>query len=528
MPGRTGETMGRIGLPESIRSLAARTWDALIVGAGHNGLACAAYLSQAGRRVLVLEARERVGGACTLEESWPGMRASPCAYLCGLLHPKIITELDLTRRGFEWRAARAGMFVPFEDGESLQLEGNPARCEAEIRRVAPGDLAGWKAMSDVIRRARDALRPPNDNDLWLDPEPSRSKVERRLRGDREAMQLLFHWSMAEFLEQFLDSERLHTALLGQGVIGTNASPFDPGTASVHFHHSSGRMFGNPGAWGYVSGGIGVVSFLLCDAAREAGAVVACDAPVERIFPGEGVELADGAVIHAPIVISNADPQTTAWLLGDSADSRWGARVKSIPTEGCAVKANVLMSELPNFRARPGVLEAHHFGQVNTPLAPEAWLSAFSRAKEGSLPDQLWTELYFQTASDPSITQPGRHVVSVFAQYVPYAFKSGTWDNRRDETGQLILSTLECFCSNVPSSVVDMRVYGPPDIERKVGLHGGHIFHGECLPPFMWDRRLTCRTPMDGFYLCGAGTHPGGSVIGINGRNAAMAVLADQS
>jgi phytoene dehydrogenase-like protein len=286
------------------------------------------------------------------------------------------------------------------------------------------------------------------------------------------------------------------------------------------------MFGHAGAWGYVTGGIGVVSFLLCDIARDAGAVVATGVPVGRILPGRGVELEGGELIRSPVVISNADPRTSLQLLDDGSDAGWQERVESIPMEGCTVKANILMSQLPDFSARPGVLEPHHHGQVNTPLTGAGWRSAFLDASAGNLPKELWTELYFQTAGDATIAPEGKHVVSVFAQYVPYQFNQGTWDDMRDEVRGLILSTLAKFCTNIPDAVVEMQIQGPPDIERKVGLHGGHIFQGECLPACMWDRRLTCRTPMDGFYLCGAGTHPGGSVIAVNGRNAAMAVLED--
>ncbi|WP_254062215.1 NAD(P)/FAD-dependent oxidoreductase [Acidobacterium sp. S8] len=501
-------------------------WDAIIVGAGHNGLACAAYLARAGKRVLVLESRERIGGACTIEEPFPGVRMSPCAYLAGLLHPLVVKELQLPQRGFTWTPAVNGLFVPFLDGSSIQLWDDDDKCEAEIRRFSSGDLEGWRAMNDIIRRLRDALRPADENDTWIGDAPTREEIEDRLGSDEEARKLLFDWSMAEFVERYLRDERLHVAYLGQGVIGTNASPFDAGTASIRFHHASGRLGGIPGMWGYVKGGMGIVSFYFCDAAREAGAVVAAGVPVAAILPSEGVLLEGGERIAAPVVISNADPRRTLQMLGGSAESVWKAKIETVPIEGCTVKLNVLLDELPNFTARPGVSEAHHFGQINAPLTKSEWKDGFAAARSGKLPGHLWCELYFQSVHDASVVPEGQHTMSVFAQYVPYRFAEGTWDGRRDEVRKLALDSIGRFCSNMKTAVIDAQVLGPPDIEEKVGLTGGHIFQGECLPPYMWSNRLSARTPMEGVYLCGACTHPGGSVIGMNGRNAAMAVLKD--
>jgi phytoene dehydrogenase-like protein len=522
----TAAVLGETGLPAPIRQLAKQTWDVILVGAGHNGIACAAYLARAGLRVLVLESRVRVGGACTIEEPFPGVRMSPCAYLAGLLHPLVVEELNLQARGFRWTPAVNGLFVPFLDGASVQLWDDDEQCEAEIRRFAPGDVEGWCAMSDVVRRLRNALRPAGEGDAWIGEAPTREEIESRLGDDDEAKHLLFDWSMVEFVEHYLRDERLQVALLGQGVIGTNASPFDAGTASIRFHHSSGRLGGMPGMWGYVEGGMGMVSFYFCDAAREAGAVVASGVPVAQILPGEGVLLEGGERIAAPVVVSNADPRTTLRLLGHAADSAWSKRVEEIPIEGCTVKLNVLLRELPNFRARPGCDQPHHYGQVNAPLTKHEWKAGFTAARRGELPEWLWCELYFQSVHDRSVVPDGQHTMSIFAQYVPYQFSQGSWDDRREEVRFLALSSLARFCSNIDTAVIDAQVLGPPDIEKKVGLTGGHIFQGECLPQYMWSNRLSARTPMQGVYLCGACTHPGGSVIGINGRNAAMAVLKD--
>ena len=392
-------------------------------------------------------------------------------------------------------------------------------------------------MCGVIQRLRDKLRPAPDanwkgadayaGDLWIGEAPTREELENRLAGDPEARAVLFDWSMAEFVEKYIDDERLQIAYLGQGVIGTNASPFDAGTASIRFHHASGQLGGLAGMWGYVRGGMGMVSFYFCDAAREAGATVISGVPVAEILPGEGVRLEGGERIAARTIVSNADPRQTLRLLGAYADTTWKRQVEQVPIEGCTVKLNVHLRELPNFVSRPGIDQPHHYGQINAPLTKQEWKAGFAAARRGELPEHLWCELYFQSVHDNSVVPAGEHTMSVFAQYVPYNFSSGNWDDRRDEVRALALKSLARFCSNIPSAVIDAQVLGPPDIEKKVGLTGGHIFQGECLPPYMWANRLTPRSPMQGVYLCGACTHPGGSVIGINGRNAAMAVLADQ-
>ncbi len=504
-----------------------KTWDCVVVGAGHNGLACAAYLARAGKKVLVLEARDRIGGACTIEEPFPGVRMSPCAYLAGLLHPLVIEELNLPAFGYSWTPASNGLFVPFEGGDGVQLWDDDELCDAEIRRVSPRDVEGWRALCDVIRRARNAIRPPNDQDMWIGPAPLPEAMDARIGNDSEVRKLLFEWSMAEFVERYLEDDRLQTAYLGQGVIGTNASPFDAGTASIRFHHASGRQGGLPGAWGYVRGGMGMVSFYLADAARQAGATILPGVPVAEILPSEGVVLEGGEVIHAPVAISNADPRVTLHLLGKHADAAWKQRVEAIPMVGCTLKVNVWLKELPNFRARPGLNEAHHYGQVNTPLSKMEWREGYEAARAGRLPKRLWTELYFQSVHDAAVCPPGTHTMSVFSQYVPYAFADGqSWNEHRPAALDLAFEALARYCSNMPGAVLDAEALGPPDIEKKVGLTGGHIFQGECLPQFMWSNRLSAQTPMKGVYLCGAGTHPGGSVIAINGRNAAMAVLSN--
>jgi phytoene dehydrogenase-like protein len=522
---RAADVLGKVGLPEPIQTLARRKWDVIVVGAGHNALTCAAYLARAGKGVLVLEARERIGGANTMEEPWPGVRMSPCAYVSGLLHPLVIRELGMVERGYHFTPAVNGIFVPFEDGSSVQLyDGDDALLEEEVRRFAPVDAAGLRGMKAVFERCNAVIRADADDGCWAGSPPTHDELRDRLGDDQEAHGLLFDWSMIEFVEHYLSDERLQQAYIGQGVIGSRYSPYEPGTAAIYYHHFCSSQGGIPGMWGYVRGGMGMISFILCDIARQAGAVIAAGVPVTRILPGEGVELVGGERIHAPVVVSGADPRATLCLLGEAADSGWKTQVESIPQEGASLKVNVLLRELPNFTAHPGTMEAHHRGTIDTPLSKPEWKQAHTNMMRGELPERLWTEMYFQTAHDRSVVPEGLHTMSVFAQYVPYAFAQGDWDTNREVVGQIALNSIARFCSNIPAAVVDMEVMGPPDIERKVGFTGGHIFQGECVADYMWDRRLSYKTPMPGVYLCGACTHPGGGVVAINGRNAAMAIL----
>ena len=295
-----------------------RKWDVVVVGGGHNGLTAAAYLARAGWKTLVVERRDRLGGAATLEEMWPGYVVSPCAYLAGLFHERVIDDLALRSYGLSIAMGDPTYFAPFEDGNSFTAWADSQRTVDSIRQFAPGDVDGHFARERLFDRIRDALRPNGDEDIWLDASPSRKDIEARLGGDEELISTLFVDSQVEHLRRFYKDERMVTAYAGQGIIGTNASPFDPGTASIDYHHASGRQEGQPGEWGFVMGGMGAVSHALHQAALAAGATVVVDAPVARIVPGEGAELSSGGMAHAPVIISNADPAVTVGLLGNDA------------------------------------------------------------------------------------------------------------------------------------------------------------------------------------------------------------------
>ncbi len=522
--------LGRVGLPAPVAELATREWDAVVVGGGHNGLTAAAYLAKAEKRVLVLERRDQLGGAATLERPFEDERfvVSPCAYVVGLLDQVVIDELDLGRHGYRVTPADPNLWCPFADGSSYAgfIDGAQTREYLRSQGFADADIDGVARFNAVFDRIRDLLRGESD-DLWLRASPGRDEIEARLGGDSELVDVVFEESIASMLDRYVGDQRLKDAIACQGTIGTFAGPRDPGTASIRLMHHQGDLQGLGSVWGYVDGGLGRVSFSIADAAREAGAVLAAGVPVAAIRPGEGVELESGETIRAPVVVCNADPKRLLGMLdagGSELPDDYRARLADWDVSSPVLKLNVALDRFPTFTAAPAGLEPHR-AMVSITDGVDAAQAAVEAARRG-VPAIGFCELYFQSAYDSSVVPPGKEVMSVFCQYVPYELASGDWDSRRDEIAAMALDAIEAHAPDVRDCVDEIQAMGPPDIEERIGLSGGHIFQGQALPDQMWDRRLSARTPIRGLFLCGAATHPGGSVIALNGRTAAREVLAE--
>jgi phytoene dehydrogenase-like protein len=338
--------------------------------------------------------------------------------------------------------------------------------------------------------------------------------------------IVFEASIADVLDHYIGDERVKNALFGQAIIASYGGPRDPGTASIKLMHYQGDLEGQGPVWGYVKGGMGMISFAIADAARDAGATLACGVPVAEILPEEGVRLEDGTQIRARTVICNADPKVALRLLaGQDIPVAYRERLEQWKVRSPVVKFNAALSALPEWTAAPGETWPAH-ATINVTGSLDEAQEAFERCDRGE-PAVGFGEVYIQTGYDPSPAPEGHHLLSIFGQYAPYDLAEGTWDSRREEVARQFIDLVDRFAPGFEDRIEAYEVLGPPDIEARIGLTGGNIFQGEVTPDQMWEKRLTPRTPVAGLYFCGAATHPGGSVIALNGRNAAMAVLADE-
>ncbi|MDQ3915290.1 MAG: NAD(P)/FAD-dependent oxidoreductase [Actinomycetota bacterium] len=508
------------------------SYDAIVIGAGHNGLTCAAYLARAGLAVLVLERTDRIGGACVTEEPWPGFRISTASYSLSLLDPGIVAELGLD---LDVRVKDPELFAPFPDGGGLVLPLDPTARRDAIARVSPADADAYPRFVELFEEASRRLRP-------LLSYPATRKQARRAFRQSDVEDLFARTvdgPIADACEDYFESELMQGLTASQGIIGSAAGPRTPGTAYIYLHHAFGLAAGEPGAWGFVRGGMGAITAALADAVRAAGGAIRTEAPVDRVkFEARrrvaGVVLESGEEIEARTVCSNADPKRTLSLLADAAlPPEFLEDVDLLPTEGTVVKVNCALGALPRFTGMGDATSPgpEHLGTITISPSIDYLERACDDAAAGRPAREMFCEAWIQTASEPDLAPSGKHTLSVFAQYAPYALAEGTWAERREEIGDLVLAALERYAPGLTSLVEGRMVLGPPDLEERFGLTGGNIFHGEILPDWLFDKRPAAtwhrhRWPVAGLYLCGSGAHPGGGVCGAPGRNAARTVLED--
>jgi phytoene dehydrogenase-like protein len=408
--GSVADVLGEVGLPMSISELSSATWDAVVVGGGHNGLTSAAYLARAGKKVLVLEKSERVGGACTLERPFPDQRyiVSPCAYVVGLLDQTVIDELELGRRGLKVFVADPNLWAPFPDGTSFTQWSDDAKTQASLDAlgISKADSVGYWQYEHVFDEMRRRLRC-GTRDTWVGESPDRAELESML-NDSWMSHILFDASIAEVMSHYFRDTRLHDALFGQAVIGAYAGPHDHGTASVKLMHYQGNLEGQGPVWGYVQGGMGMVSFTIADAAIEAGAIVASGVEVGEIIPGEGVRLVGGEMIHAPIVLCNADPRRLLNLVdqssGDAVPSEYRAKLTSWKMRSPVVKFNAALHRLPTFTAANGG-QWPFKSMITVTHGMQAAQRAFAECERG-IPSVGFGEVYFQTGFDATPAPDG--------------------------------------------------------------------------------------------------------------------------
>jgi phytoene dehydrogenase-like protein len=522
-------------------------YDAIVIGAGHNGLVTAGYLARAGWKVLVLERRYVVGGACVTEEVFPGYRVSTAAYLVSLLQERVVRDLELRRFGYEVVPKDPAYFAPYLDGRHLTMYADQRRTCDELARFSRRDAERYPAYERFIERVASFVEPmllqapPNLPPRHLADWTALGSLGWRLTRMRAAelggLAQMFSASAREVLEDWFESDELKLALATDGVIGTNGGPSSPGTAYVLLHHVMGGVGGVRGLWGFVRGGMGALSEALKRSAQSAGAEIRTEAEVARVDVRNGravgIVLADGTELAARTVVSNADPKRTfLGLVGrEHLPPEFLAQIEAYRCEGSSFKINLALGELPSYSALPGTaLGPQHKGTTHICASLDALERAWDEAKYGSPSSEPLLEITIPTAYDPSLAPDGKHILSIFAQYAPYRLRGAVWDDQtRAAFVDRAIDLLARYAPNIRGAIEGVHALSPLDLERDYGLTGGNIFHGELRldqlfalrPVAGWARYAT---PVPGLFLCGSGTHPGGGVTGAPGHNAAKEIL----
>ena len=520
-------------------------YDAIVVGGGHNGLVHAAYLARAGLRVCVLERRPLVGGATVTEEIFPGFKYSVFSYVVSLMRPDIIRELDLPRHGLRILPLESTL-TPLPGGGRLYRDSDHYRTWREIARFSVRDAEAYddygRSLFHMARAVKPLLSvaPPDPGKLAGGDPASLMRLGRHFLGlEPEQLHLLVKlmtMSAADFVDEWFETDALKATLTASGIIGTFLGPRSPGTAYVLLHHYMGEIDGHYRAWGFAKGGTGAVADAVAGAAREAGAVIRTDAPVARVLVeggrARGVALENGDELRARVVSSSLDPHRTFLELVDAAElpSDLVAGLGRFRFRGSSAKVNLALDAAPDFACMPGY-GAHLRGAISISPSIDYLERAYDDAKYGDFSRRPYLDIVVPSAIDPDMAPPGKHVLSCFVQYAPYELARGTWDERREELGDVVVDTLAEHVPNLKEIILHRQVLTPLDIERTTGLSEGNIFQGELSPSQLFFLRPVAgyagyRTPLAGYYQCGSGTHPGGGIMGAPGKLAAARVLRD--
>lgn len=530
--------------------LASDACDVLIIGGGHNGLVCAAYLAGAGLKVRVLERRHIVGGAAVTEEFHPGFRNSLASYTVSLLNPKVITDLRLAEHGLRVVERSYANFLPLPDGHSFRLGGE--HTQSEVAKWSTRDaqrLPDYYAMLDrivVVLREIIQRTPPNVSDRfvladWIASASAAKQVQSLdMRGRRDLLDL-FTKSAGELLDSWFEGEPLKAALGWDSVVGNFASPYTPGSAYVLLHHVFGEVNGKAGAWGHAIGGMGAITQAMRKECEARGVAIETDAEVAKlIVEGDkavGVALLDGRELRAKTIASNLNPKLlyTKLVERSQLDEDTAQRIERYRCGSGTFRMNVALSELPDFTAMPGTqLQPHH--QSGILIGPslqyfeQAYFDAKSKEHNAGWARQPIVEVVISSTLDDTLAPPGQHVASLFCQQVNPDVTGG-WDAHRDTVAKLMIDTVDAYAPNFARSVLGYEALSPLDLERRIGLVGGDIFHGALGLDQMFSARPLLgqgnyRGAFKQLYLCGSGTHPGGGVTGLPGRNAAREILKD--
>src|SRR4051812_24045398 len=521
-------------------------YDVVVIGGGHNGLTNAAYLARAGKKVLVLERRHVLGGAAVTEEIFPGFKFSVCSYVVSLLRPEIIRDLDLPRHGLEILPLD-GTFTPMPSGDYLWRVNDHAKTRREIARHSKIDAEAYdeygKAMIEMGRFVKPILNMTPPDPTSLDPRGLMDLLflGRRFQAlpdeDKYNQVQLMTMSAVDFLDQWFETDVLKATMSASGIIGTFLGVRSPGTAYVLLHHYMGEIDGAFRSWGFARGGTGAISNAIGDAAREAGVEIRTQAGISKILVkngrAKGVVLSNGDEIYADIVSSSVDPRMTFTKLMDENElpGEFVEAVRRYKFRGSSGKVNLALDALPNFKCMPGP-GAHLRGAISISPSVEYMERAYDDAKYGNFSRRPYIDMVIPTLTDPSVAPPGKHILSCFVQYAPYKLRPGlTWDDQKEAFGDTVINTISEYAPNIKDIILHRQVVTPLDLEREWGLSEGNIFQGELSLEQLFFLRpvpgwAQYRTPIKNLYMCGSATHPGGGIMGANGRLAALEILKD--